>query len=43
MLQVARTQPLQTYIDISQVTLAEWVTARPIFEVRAQEGGMREG
>ena len=37
MLQVAGTQPLRTYIDRRQATVAEWVATRPIFEVCAQE------
>ena len=37
MLQKKGTQPLQTYIDSRQTTVADWVDFRPIFEVCAKE------
>ena len=36
-LQKKGTQPLQTYIDSRQTTVADWVDLRPIFEVCAKE------
>ena len=33
LLQAAGAQPLQTYIDRRQATVAEWVETRNIFEV----------
>ena len=38
-LQGARTQPLQTYVDRRQTTVAEWVNLRPIFDVCVRETG----
>ena len=43
MLQAAGTQPLQTWIDRSRATVAEWVSTGPIFEVCAQEKGNKGG
>ena len=38
-IQGAGTQPLQTYLDRRQATVAEWVELRPIFEVCARDMG----
>ena len=43
MLQEAGKQPLQTYIEQMQVSVAEWVALRPIFEVCAKETGYKGG
>ena len=42
-LRVAGTKLLQEYIENRQVTLAEWVDLRPIFEVCAKETGYKGG
>ena len=34
-----RTHPLQTYVDRIQVTVVEWVSLRPIFDVCVRETG----
>ena len=42
-LQGAGTQPLKTYIDRRQVTVAEWVALRRIFEVYVKETSYEGG
>ena len=42
-LQTVGLKPLQTYIDIRQETVADWVSTRHIFEVCAQETGYEVG
>ena len=42
-LRVAGTKLLQEYIENRQVTLAEWVDLRPIFEVCSKETGYKGG
>ena len=42
-LQGAGTQPLQTYVDRRQATVAEWVALRPIFDICAREMGYEGG
>ena len=43
MLQGAGTQPLQTYLDRRQATVAEWVALRPTFNVYARETSYKGG
>ena len=43
MLQGAGTQPLHTYLDRRQATVAEWVALQTIFEVFARETGYEGG
>ena len=43
MLQGAGTQPLHTYLDRRQATVAEWVALQTIFEVFARETGYGGG
>ena len=42
-LEKAETQPLETYIDRRQATVAEWVTLCPILEVCDRETGYEGG
>ena len=42
-IQGAETQMLRTYVDRRQVTVAEWGTTRPIFDVCAREMGYNGG
>ena len=42
-LQGAVRQPLRTYINRRQATVAEWVLLRPIFNVCAREMGYKGG
>ena len=42
-LQGAGTHPLRTYVDRRQVTVAEWVSLRPIFDVCERGMGYEGG
>ena len=42
-LQGAGTQPLQTYVDMIQATVVEWVALRPVFDVCVRGTGYEGG
>ena len=42
-IQGAETQPLQTYLDRMQATVAKWVALRPIFDICVRETGYEGG